>query len=73
MPEMDGLMCVKAIRQLVELHPDDIKMPFICCVTAYQQPNFKTKALANGMDSLVHKPVFKDQLQQVLIKAGIKL
>ena len=41
MTEMNGITCMKAIRSLIlkqgELEgPESVKMPYICCVTAYQ-------------------------------------
>lgn len=48
-------------------------MPLLCCVTAYTAPNFKTKALEGGFDDFLSKPVFKDQLQALIIKARIPL
>ena len=41
------------------------------CVTAYSDREFKDKALGVGMDEFITKPVFKNQMQEQLIKAKL--
>ena len=48
-----------------------IKIPRICCVTAYNSEKVKERAIASGMDSFYSKPIFKQDLFQELYKAGL--
>ena len=48
-------------------------MPYICCMTAYNTMNFKKEALAAGMDAVMIKPIFKEQLRELLLKSGFDL
>ena len=69
MPVMDGTVCAKKIRDLLAQHRT--VQPRICCVTAYTDQDFKEKALGVGMDEFMSKPVFKNQMQEQLIKAKL--
>ena len=68
MTEMDGITCMKIIRKLIvqrketqrDLNSKNVKMPYICCVTAYQEEKFAIQALSAGMDAVVIKPIFKN-------------
>ena len=67
---MDGPSCVAKIRKILSKYPD-LKHVRICCVTAYASDQFKDRALGVGMDVFLTKPIFKKQLQEQLIKAGL--
>ena len=68
MPVMDGTVCTKKIRDLLAQHGAN---PRIVCVTAYSDREYKDKALGVGMDEFMTKPVFKNQMQEQLIKANL--
>ena len=46
-------------------------MPYICCITAYQDLRFKEDALAAGMNECFSKPMTDAQLQQLMRKVGL--
>jgi len=48
-----------------------VQQPLICCLTAYNEEQYKTKAREAGMDASLVKPLFKVAAQQLLIKAGL--
>ena len=63
MPEMDGPTCVSKVREILAEADAKIR-PRICCVTAYKDEAFKTRALGVGMDEFMTKPIFKNQMQE---------
>lgn len=70
MPNMDGPEAVTRILEILRLKNITTK-PRIVCVSAYSQKQFKDSALAVGMDAFITKPVFKAQMQEQLIQAGL--
>ena len=55
MPEIDGPQTSIAIRELCS--DAGIDRPYICCVTAYSEDEFKRQALKSGMDKFMVKPI----------------
>ena len=64
MPKMDGPAVARAVRKLYKedtrLAAARVPPPYICCVTAYNEPTFKKEAIAAGMDYFLVKPVGDD-------------
>lgn len=44
--------------------------PFIALLTAYQETRFHKRAKVMGVDVSLVKPIFKDHMHKLLIKAG---
>ena len=53
-----------------EGRPKD-KLPYLCFLTAYSEKSFRDKAAASGADSYIVKPIFKQTMHKLLIKAGL--
>ncbi|MDX2216720.1 MAG: PAS domain S-box protein [Oculatellaceae cyanobacterium bins.114] len=65
MPEMDGLAATRQIRQLCsETHPR------IVAVTAHAMPSDREECLQAGMNDYLSKPVFLEELVQVIKRCG---
>ena len=43
-----------------------LKIPYMCCCTAYGANNFKRKALEAGMQRFITKPISIDELKEVI-------
>ena len=61
MPHMDGpSTCIK-IRELYDKYRQEFNVmliePYICCVTSYQEKNFKIRAKQAGMNQFLSKPI----------------
>ena len=56
MPNMDAPDSVLAILELLKKHGIK-KRPQICCISAYQQKEFRAKAKEVGMDDFLQKPL----------------
>ena len=63
MPFCDGPTATRQIRELIDGHFNDLKQPFICVLTAYNDENTRKVAEEAGCDKFFVKPVFKTQLQ----------
>ena len=49
-------------------------MPYICLVTAYKSADFLGQAARNeDIDHVVSKPIFKEQMREVLAKGKISI
>ena len=48
MPEMDGPQVAIEIRNM--LQSQDIKIPYICCYSAYTEASYERNALSVGMN-----------------------
>ena len=57
-----------ALRRILD--EAEIKLPYICCCTAYSEASFKREAFASGMDNFITKPVKVDELE-VLIRQNL--
>ena len=72
MPVCDGPTSCKLIIELLDSvgikHEDQ---PVICCISAYTEKHYFEVAEAAGMKTFLIKPVFKDQLHPLLIKAKL--
>jgi len=69
MPECDGPSATKRIRsfikeRIIEMgkRPRKREKPFICCLSAYIQENFKQEARKAGMNDYISKPLYKNKL-----------
>ena len=75
MREMDGLTCMKKIRSMI-LAQNEVKMvakmPYICCVTAYQEKKYADEVMKAGMDDFMVKPIFKAQIHEILFRSGVQ-
>ena len=72
MPEINGPQTSLAIRELCsEAGIDSSNRPYICCVTAYSEADFKRQALAAGMDQFIIKPLRPKQVKKLLKNANI--
>jgi two-component system, cell cycle response regulator DivK len=61
LPVLDGLDATRRIRE----HPD-LKNTIIVAVTAHQEADYRTKALAAGCNAYVTKPIDFDWLRDLL-------
>lgn len=59
MPLMDGIEATGRIRKI------DQSIPIIC-VTSNTSPNDTNLCLGSGMNAVLHKPVRKDRLQDIM-------
>ena len=82
MPEMDGLETCQQIREAIRHHcitdprtlgdsdqsrsENTLMQPYICCLTAYQDPSYRNKALMAGMSNFISKPITPSQLKNLL-------
>ena len=66
MPEMDGIACTRAIRELQQEHAL-LKTPVIA-LTADISPDAMSNCIAAGMNGYLSKPYTKSQLTTVLSK-----
>ena len=78
MPKMDGFACVRQIRNdithlRVVSQRDDIRLPFFCCITAYDKEQVSKKATISGMNYTMMKPIFKEQLDEFFLSSGLDL
>ena len=70
MPDLDGTQCTKIVRKFAA--DRSLQQPFICCMTAYTETQFKDVALRAGMNSYLVKPVFRQQLQGLLRQISLE-
>ena len=67
MPEMDGPEAAYKIRTLLsEAGFADEDQPYICCVSAYTEEQYKEIALESGMQGFFVKPVQADEMGYLL-------
>ena len=64
MPVMDGIKATKKIRQILlnQFKIETKNQPKIIGVTGHVQEEFKKDALSAGMDFILPKPLYKDDL-----------
>ena len=70
MPIMDGIEATKHMRAYFneELELNQEIQPAIVGITGHVQDIFTRPGYDAGMNQIIHKPVYKDQLGEVLIK-----
>ena len=72
MPILDGPTATFKIRKLLAQNEEFTKdYPYICLLSAYKEDAFHRKAIESGMNATSTKPIFKDSLHKLLIKASI--
>ena len=71
MPDCNGCDATRKIRSFLSEQEDDDIQPFICCLTAYTENDYKVVAKEAGMDSLLVKPIFRAAARNILFKAGL--
>ena len=73
MPVMDGIDATKHIRQILtdsyKLNRED--QPKILGVTGHVLNSYKKKGLKAGMDDVLSKPLYIDELKKVLISNNL--
>ena len=63
MPVCNGPTATRAIRSfLAEQGWEKKQQPLICCLSAYNEQEFKDKAFDSGMDLFLIKPIFKNHI-----------
>ena len=68
MPICNGPKAVEAILQYLSVYPD-MKKPYICCLSAYSNPEYENEALRSGMDKFQAKPIFSNTIEFILQEA----
>ena len=71
MPYCDGCEATKQIYQFASKH--QLAVPYICCLTAYPDNDYKIAAKEAGMKHLFVKPIMAAQVRKILIKTGLML
>ena len=69
MPEMDGPTTAEEMWRLFRnssIITNEKLQPYICCCTAYVDEEYKSKAIAAGMDYFLTKPISYEILLQLL-------
>ena len=69
MPEMDGPTTAEEMWKLYRkssIITDEKLQPYICCCTSYEDEEYKSKAIAAGMNYFLTKPISYDILLQLL-------
>ena len=70
MPGCNGPETVKGILEYLSHYPE-VKKPYISCITAYENEEFKMKAINAGMNEVIGKLVSKQKLGIILRKVEI--
>ena len=70
LPGMNGPTCAIALSKLMQERRPKDELPYLCFLTAYSEKSFRDKAAASGADSYIIKPIFKQNLHKLLIKAN---
>ena len=73
MPIVDGIEATKLMRAHMsnELELDLLHQPVIVGCTGHVQDSFTKTGYDAGMNMIIHKPVYKDVLMEVLTKYQI--
>ena len=71
MPVCAGVEATKFIRKFLKEFAPELKQPFVCCLTSYNNNNFKIEAYEVGMDAFLTKPIFKSGIKRLLVKSGL--
>ena len=70
LPGMDGPTCATTIKKILQETRPGEKLPYLCFLSAYAEKSFRDKAEAAGADSFIVKPIFKQNLHKLLIRAN---
>ena len=70
MPIMDGIEATKNMRAHMsnQLHLDEQNQPVIVGCTGHVHDSLKKAGYDAGMNEIIHKPVYRDVLMEVLVK-----
>ena len=71
MPVMDGPQFVIQLKAMIEAEEANwpgskLKMPYICCCTAYRDVNYRKNAFKVGMDRFLIKPIEDSELSELI-------
>lgn len=66
MPDLTGPEVTKIV--LADLHKNNIRIPYICCCTAYSHQSFQQTALEAGMDQFMTKPMDQKRVAEICAK-----
>ncbi len=69
MPEMDGEMATRIIRETMPSH----RQPYIIALTAHALPGDRERYLSAGMDAYISKPIRVQDLVDALREAAVRL
>jgi len=67
---MSGLEATQKINEILARHRP-IRKPFICLVTSSSAANFMARALQSGANYVVTKPIYHDNLSELLVAADL--
>ena len=71
MPVCAGVEATRYIRKFISEFAPELKQPFVCCLTSYNNLSYKIEAHNVGMDAYLTKPIFKSGINRLLIKSGL--
>ena len=63
MPVMDGIVATSKIRKIIA---NKEKQPWIFGVTGHVSDEYKEKGIKAGMNRVLSKPLYKNELEEVL-------
>lgn len=72
MPEHTGPEVTVMILDYLNKYAPNIKKPYICCVSANSNPDFKEKALQSGMDNFKKKFTSHEEVEGLLVEAKLR-
>ena len=67
MPVMDGFTATQRLREH-EQEASDYKHIPVVALTAHALPEYREKALNNGFDDFLSKPIRQEQLRQLCLR-----
>ena len=70
MPGIDGIEATCQIRQFLKT-TNAINQPSIIGITGHVQANFTKKGIEAGMDEVMSKPCYLEEMTKMLIKYGV--
>ena len=71
MPQVNGSDAAIMIRNYLTDHAPDQQQPFIVCMTVHTlHTSGAVRIDSTGFDLMVSKPIFKEGMRRILIKAG---
>lgn len=72
MTECHGPDAAAAILKLLKEHRPEDPEVLICCVTAYETPEYMKAAFASGMKMFEKKPLSSESIEMLLKQVGLK-